>query len=211
MAALLRARGSLGWYLRPSYAMGQASDARIVTAEEIPSKAWGKWAPYLEQLRDLQFNIIAHRIPDIIGAREHCILLLLHSSGTIIATLEWMRSPGAEEPQELATLELNSYGATDPDILTGCTNPENLVYADMLKLNFVDSHFISNQEPVRVLLQLHQQRVGSKDVYRMNSESAQAEHLLRAKRRFEWLLQVGLVRQLTANEVEAVKQCVLTN
>ena len=61
MAAFLRARGSIGWYLRPSYAMGQASDARVVTAEEISANAWGKWAPYLEQLRDLQFNVIAHR------------------------------------------------------------------------------------------------------------------------------------------------------
>ena len=121
-----------------------------------------------------------------------------------------MRSPGLEEPQELATLELNSYGDSDPDILTGCTDQANLVYADMLKLSFVDSHFISNQEPLRVLLQLHQQRVGSRSMYRMNSDSAQVEHLNRAKRRFEWLLKVGLVRQLTAKEVEAVRLCTLT-
>jgi hypothetical protein len=206
LAAIFRMRGMVRWYLSPSYGMGQASAARIVAAEELSLRAWSKWAPFLEQLRDLEFKVIAHRLPDVIGAREQCILLLLHSSGTIVATLEWMRVPGVPGPQEEVVLEFNSYGDRDPDILTGCTNPAHLIYADMFKLSFVDSYFMSNQLPIRTLLQAHRQRVGSRVMYCMNCESAQAEHQCRANRRFDWLLNSGLLRQLSAREIEAVRK-----
>lgn len=205
LATWFRVRGLLRWYHRPLYAMGEAAEARTVTAEAVMPLASSKLAPYLEQLSDLEFNVIAHRLPDIIGAREQCVLLLLHANGTIVATLEWMRMPGADGPQQEVVLELNSYGNSDPEILTGCTNPAHLVFAEMLKLSFVDSSFTSNQKPIRTLLQTHQRRVGSRQMHRMNCESAQAEHLKRAKRRFDSLCKAGLIRKLSSREVTAVR------
>ncbi len=205
MSLFIRSRGLMRWYFKPLYAMKGVSDTKWVTADQLSPRAWSKWAPYLEQLRDLQFTPIAHRLPDVIGAREQCSVLFLHVEGKIVASLEWMRTPGANGPQEEVTLELNSYGDQDPDILTGVLNPAHLVFADMLELSFVDSSFMSNATPLHVLFEKHKRRIGRRPLHCFDSQSAQAEHLSRAKRRFEWMLGRGLIRQLSPKEVAAVR------
>ena len=211
MAAYIRFRGRMKWYFPPICAMKAVFDTKVVSPEQLSPRAWSKWAPYLEQLRDLHFTPIAHRLPDVIGAREQCTVLLLHADGKTVGTLEWMRNPGTNGPQEDVSLELNSYADQDPDILTGAINPVHLAYAEILNLTLVDSCFMSNQTPIRKLFELHKQRVGNRAMTTLDHESAQTEHIRRAKRRFEWMLKTGFVRLLTPREVEAVRMCTLNS
>jgi hypothetical protein len=206
IAALFRARGKLHWYMKPSYASGEVGDGRIIPREDVPLGAVNKWAPTLEQLHDLGFELIAFRQPDVIGAKEHCVALLLDSIGCIVATLEWLRMRGAQGIDEQTPLEFNSYAATDPEIMTARTKAANLALADMFQIKFVDTLFMSDELTVRGLYDKHLARVGNRRMYCMNTESALSEHVKRAERRFQWVKSCGLLRQLTSSEVESVRK-----
>lgn len=206
LAAFFRLRGLMKWPLQPMYAVGEHGSERTVQRDEMPGRALARWAPITEQLEDLGFRALKYQIADVIGEKEQVAALFLDASGTTVATLEWLRMRGADGFEERSPLEFNSYGDDDPEVMTAAMTDEDLVLADMLQLEFVDSVLLSNRTPIRQLYERHEARVQRRSVYQMTPDAALEEHEKRSERRFSWVVRRGLLRPLRQAEVEMLKR-----
>ncbi len=126
LAAFFRMRGLLGWPLKPTHAVGGVGSELVVEADGLPPRAVSRWAPIIEQLRDLGFSPLKCSLGDVIGAKEQASIVLLDEPGSTIATLEWIRMRGGEGVAEKTPLEFNSYADRDPEIMTGFVPREDL-------------------------------------------------------------------------------------
>jgi len=206
IAAVFRLRGLLGMPLKPSYAVGELGSERDVSYDEMPTHAISKWAPILEELRDLGFTPLKYTMPDIIGQKEQAAAYFLDNAGSTIATLEWMRMRGAEGIEEKTPFEFNSYARDDPEVMTGSVTKEDMALADMLKLDFVDLQVLPNTLRPTEVYQRHLQRIQGRSFYEMTPEAALQENKARARRRFEWVADQGLLRPLSPAEVARVSE-----
>ena len=206
IAAYFRLRGMLRWPLKAEYAVGGIGSGTEAPREAMPPRALSRWAPILEQLQDLGFQPLQYRIMDVIGAKEQAAAVFLDSAGGTLATLEWIRLRGAGGPEEQTPLEFNSYGADDPEIMTGWIKEEHIAMCDMLRLEFVDIEFHPDTRSIARVYRKHQERVAGRSIFTMTPEAALAEHRKRAERRFNWLVGRGLLRPLRESEIAAVRQ-----
>jgi hypothetical protein len=204
-AAYYRICDLIGWRSKPRYAFGTPESGTTVPPDELPARAMSRWAPILERLSDLGFRSVHFKIGDRIGARESAVALFLDGVGSTLATLEWFRIPG-NGIAEQTPLEFNSYGADDPETMTGMVAEEHMGLADMFKLDFVDSVFVSNKVRLERVYQQHQERIRGRSHYVLPLDLAAEEHTKRARRRFNWLLERRIIRQLSPAEIERVKQ-----
>ena len=205
-AAVFRIRGLLGMPLKPSYAVGELGSERDVSYDELPTHAVSKWAPILEELRDLGFAPLKYTLPDIIGEKEQAAACFLDNAGSTIATLEWMRMRGAQGIEEKTPFEFNSYAREDPEVMTGSVTKEDMALADMLKLDFVDLEVMPSTLRPTEVYQRHLDRIKGRSFYEMTSEAAIQENRARTKRRFEWVVDQGLLRPLSPAEVARVSE-----
>jgi hypothetical protein len=205
MAAWFRLRGILRWPLAATYGIGDVDSKRVVPREGLPARAVSLWAPQLKQLANLGFAPLEYGISDTIGQKQQAIALFLDEPGSTIATLQWIRMEGAEGPVEKVPIEFNSYAPEDPDVLTGCVTEEELPLADMLRLPFVNVLVLPDTLPLSAIYRRHVERTAGRSCYRMEGDALQ-EHRSRQQRRFEWTLQQGLMRPLSAAEVDRVRQ-----
>ena len=206
LAALFRIRGLMGWPLKPTYAVGGLGSEQDVSYDDLPSQAVSKWAPILEELRDLGFVPLRYCLPDIIGEKEQAAAYFLDQTGSTIATLEWMRMRGAEGIEEKVPYEFNSYARDDPEIMTGSVTKEDMVLSDLLQLEFVDLLILPDRHRPSEIYQRHLERTRGRSFYQMTPEAAVEENRIRAKRRFEWVLNQGLFRPLSPAEVARLRE-----
>jgi hypothetical protein len=202
LAAFFRLRGMINWPLQPMYAVGELGSERLVERNELPPRALSRLAPLFKQLDELGFLPLKYAIGDIIGEKQHIAAVFLDPSQMTLATLEWLRMRGAEGLEEKTPYEFNSYADRDPEIMTGAMNKEDLVLADMLTLEFVETELLSNEIPLDQVYQRHQVRIRSRTFYRMTPEAALREHEQRTARRFSWAVEQGLMRPLSERETE---------
>lgn len=205
MAAYFRGRGILRWPLTPTHAVGGVGSGRTVQESELPPRATSRWAPLVEQFVDLGFRHLKYSMDEVIGGKEHAAVTFLSGDGSIVATVEWICLLGDTE-QDRTTYELNSYADHDPEFMTAAMHPDDLVLAEMLTLDFVESKSHSMRLPVRRVVESHQARIQGRSVFHMTPEAALAEHARRAARRFQWALETGLLRRLRPREVTALKR-----
>ena len=205
LAAWFRLRGIVRWPLKPTYGVGDLSSGEVVPREALPPRALSRWAPLLEQLGDLGFSPLLYKIADTIGQKQQAVALFLDQPGSTIATLEWIRMRGAEGTIEKTPLELNSYAPEDPEILTARVTKEELLLADMLKLPFVDMLMLAGH-PLAAIYRRHVERTHERSCYQMTSDAALQEHAKRSRRRFQWLVDQGLLRPMTEAEISHVRQ-----
>ena len=206
VAAALRIRGLMGWPLKPTYAVGELGSERNVAYDAIPPRALSRWAPILEELRDLGFAPLKYSLPDMIGEKEQAAAYFLDETGSTIATLEWMRMRGAEGIEEKTPFEFNSYAKDDPEIMTGSVAKEDMVLSDLLQLDFVDLLVLPNHHRPSEIYQRHLERTRGRSFYQMTPEAAVEENRVRTKRRFEWVLNQSLLRPLSPAEVARVRE-----
>jgi hypothetical protein len=205
LAAWFRLRGILRWPLKPTYGVGDWESGQVVPRESLPPRALSRWAPLIEQLGDLGFSPLLYKIADTIGQKQQAVAMFLDQPGSTIATLEWIRMRGAEGDIEKTPLEFNSYAPEDPEIMTARVTKEELPLADMLKLPFVDMLVLAGQ-PLAETYRRHAARIEGRSCYQMNPESALQEHAKRSRRRFQWVLDQGLLRPLTEAEISQVRR-----
>ena len=155
----------------------------------------------LEQLHDLQFRVLQYRLPKLIGMREQISCILLHESGQSVATLEWQKLAPGSVPESFSTLEFNTYPVDDPEVLTAALNPQHLVFSEAFQLPFVDSAYLSNEQPLRKIFANHEKRLVERSIVPLDQSTAMTVHLRHSERRFAWLLEKGYLRPLSKNEV----------
>ncbi len=206
VAAAFRLRGRLGMPLKPTYATGELGSEQNVSYDALPPRALSRWAPILEEFRDLGFVPLSYSLPDMIGEKEQAAAHFLDATGSTIATLEWMRMRGAKGIEERAPFEFNSYAKDDPEVMTGAAAKEDMVLADLLRLDFVDLQILPNHIRPTEIYRRHLERTHGRPFYQMSPEVAIEENRVRAKRRFQWLLDQGLLRPLRPAEVARVQE-----
>ena len=81
---------------------------------------------------------------------------------------------------------------------------EDLALSDIINLPFVDLYMVENKYQVSQVYQFHQKRVEGKPLITMSPEQALLVQRKRGKRRFESLLENGLIRELTSAEIECL-------
>jgi hypothetical protein len=205
LAAWFRLRGLLHWPLEATCGTGGPETGEVVPREALPPRALSRWAPILEHLGDLGFSALRYTIGDTIGQKQQVVGLFLDEPGTTIATLNWIRMPGAEGPIEKTPLEFNSYAADDPEIMTGCLSREELHLADLLRLPFVDPLLLPDTLGIRAVYRRHRTRIAGRAWHHLTLDSALREHRTRNERRFQWTLERGLMRPLTAAEIDRLR------
>jgi len=209
VAAYFRLRGLLRWPLPPTYATGDVGSERVVAWESLPARALSRWAPLIEQFRDLHFRPLKYSIGDTIGVKQQAAAVFLDAAGTTLATLEWIRMRGADGITEQSPFEFNSYAAEDPELMTGVVEDSARAMADLLKIAFVDAVLVSNRLTVAAAYRQHLTRIEGRPVFCLASEAALQEHERRRARRFAWAVQAGLLRWLSTAEVARVRKLVL--
>jgi hypothetical protein len=206
VAAFFRLRGLLRWPLRPKCASGDLGSERVVAWEALPARAFSRWAPFIEQFRDLHFQPLKFSIGDTIGVKQQAAAVFLDSAGTTLATLEWICMRGAGGITEQTPFEFNSYAAEDPEVMTGVVDDSTRALADLLKIAFVDAILVSNRLTVAAAYRQHLARIEGRPVFCLTSETALQEHERRKARRFAWAMQSGLLRWLSEAEVARVRE-----
>ena len=206
LAAWFRLRGILHGPLKATYGAGDSDSATIVPRDDLPPRALSRWAPILEQLGDLRFSPLRFGIADTIGQKQQVHALFLDEPGSTIATLQWIRMRGASGPIEKTPVEFNSYANADPEIMTGCVTEKELALAGMLTVPFVDTLVLADHLPLSDIYRQHLERTAGRSCFRMDPDAALAKHKTRNERRFRWTLDQGLLRPLTAREINRLRQ-----
>ncbi len=206
VALVLRGRGLIGWPLQPMDAFGPVGSEMRISFEQIPPTAMSAWAPVIEQLRDLKFEPIEFAIADMIGQKRKVESLWIDEVGTTLVTLEWMRMPGATGVEENVAVEFNSYGLDDPEITTMWLSPKHMFDFDLFDLPFVEIEQESSRKPLSDAYQRHLSRITRRDFQYLTDENDVAEHLQRSERRFQALLDQGLLRRISQQEIDRLAQ-----
>lgn len=205
LAIYLRLRNAVGWNYEAQFASGLVGRGKLIGTQEVPARVAGKWAAVAEQLVDLEFRPISYRLPANIGARDYVTALWLHSNGLTLATIDYQRLFNGTVV-EIVALEFNSLGDKSPDILTGRCRGAFLYLSAMFRMGFVDLYFMPDDLPVRTVYDRHLQRISDRQVLEFSPDAAIQASLAASKRRMQWAIDVGLMRELTPSEIKRVRQ-----
>lgn len=206
VAALIRIAGKFGKGLPPSHGVGFPGTEKIVGPEELPAPAIARWAPALEQLRDLGFEPLKCEIAQTVGTKLNCSTTLIDELGTTTAVLEWSRMKGAKGMEEVTPLELNSYREDNPDIVTAVVRKTDIAMSEMVNIDSVDMISLENSHPIAQRYQEHLDRCQGKSVKGLTLDEALAFIHDRAEKRFAALLETGIIRELQPKEIECLSE-----
>lgn len=206
LAAFLRLRRFLRWPLKPPYAVGRWDAGTRVSADELPPRVVSAWAPMLGALQDLGFQPLRYSVRDVIGAKEEIGGGFLDPAGTTIAKLVWIRTPGPGGVQESASLEFNSYPQDDPEVYTAYVPLEQMALGEILRMDFLDVAVYPDDIPLPRVYQWHQNRIQTRSLLPLTPHDAIAVHTQRSRRRFEWLVETGILRRLSDREIAQVRR-----
>ena len=56
------------------------------------------------------------------------------------------------------------YPVDDPEVLTAALNPQHLVFSEAFQLPFVDSAYLSNEQPLRKIFANHEKRLVERSI-----------------------------------------------
>lgn len=202
MAGGLRLAFMAGVRLPAAHGDGFPGSERTIDPAELPSAAVAKWAPILEQLRDLGFEPLRTCQDQTVGAKLHFGTTLYNPTGNAVAILEWTRMAGAGGFEENTPLELNAYIDGGPDIVTGVVRRQDIAMADLVQIESAEIVSFDNRRPLGELYAQHRERCAGKDVIAVGEENVEALVDARARQRFDELLQSGLLRELSPDEVK---------
>lgn len=210
VAGTIRLFGKFGKGLPPAYGSGFPGSERVGEPGDLPASAIARWAPILEQLKDLDFEPLKCAISDTVGVKMNCSTLLLDPPGTTIAILEWSRINAANGIEEVTPLEFNSYRDDAPDIVTGVVRKIDVPMSEMLEIDSVEMISLEDNRPLAQRYQEHRDRCQGKRVLQMTFDKALEVARERAEKRFDQLLETGIIRELKPAEIEKLRHADLT-
>lgn len=196
----------LGFRVAPQHGVAFYGSEYPIDPSELPGKAVAKWAPLLEQFRDLGFIPLRTQRTPTIGAKLHYSTSLLHEGSSTVAVLEWIRLPGAGGFEESTTVELSTYPETGPDIVTGIAPAATALLSDMYDLESAEVVCLEDTRPLSESYQAHLERRNGRRCVAMTEDDALAEMEVRDKRRFTELIAKEYLRELTAEEIARLEQ-----
>lgn len=208
LAAEYRLRYWLGFAPKPEYATRWCDTFVSEPREDLPARALSRWAPYLEELRDLGFTEIARLNSDTIGAKAESLIILLDETGTTLVLLTWMRmSAKGGYTEEQTSISFVSYYPDGRELMTGAIPRAQLTLVDVLTPDYVDAQFLGIPIKIANLFQQHKERQEQNDVLQFTPEGILAHYQNQALRFFKYECEAGYLRILAPHEVEYAKRC----
>ncbi|MFT5326167.1 MAG: hypothetical protein ACI8P0_004041 [Planctomycetaceae bacterium] len=208
LAAWYRLRYWLGCPPKPEYATRWCDTFVSQPREDLPARALSRWAPYIEELRDLGFTEIAWSNSDTIGAKAEALIILLDETGTTLVLLLWMRmSSKGGYLEEQTSISLVSYYPDGRELMTGAIPRAQLTLVDTLTPDYVDARFLGIPIAIANLIQQHTERQEQNDILQFTPEGILAHYQKQVLRFFKHECEAGFLRPLSPHEVEYAKGC----
>ena len=210
IAGYFRMRHYLGLPTKPKYGFGPLGTSTELSADQMPPRPMSRWAAKMERLSDLGFHPLAFAVPDLIGAKESAAALFLDEAGSTFVVLEWQRMQGASGIEEQTSVEFDSYLSDGSEVMTGIVAEEHLVIADAFKMDFMDQLFLADTISLRRGYEGHLERMVDRQPMHFTAVNAKGEHEKHALRRFNYLLELGILKKLSEREIAYAKQQILS-
>ena len=197
LARWLRLRRWLG---RPAAPMS-ASRWHELTAwyshDDMPSEALSRWAPMIEQLEDLGFEICGRVLSDTIGKKTEATIFLLDKSGTTLATIIWLQIGTVKQTQ----LTMTSYLSDGSEIATLALPADQQQMLQSLAAPYMRAVSMSHRTSPRKLYQTHTERPEVVGAIVFTKDNFLPYYRIQRKKFFDHSLNKGSLRQLRPNEV----------
>ena len=107
---------------------------------------------------------------------------------------------------ETTGVEFNSYPVQDPEIYTSIISRNLAKFNDAFQMDFVDHRIHHDRKKLKSVYREHQSRIAELDIPLLSKTNLLGEHFRSNQRRFDFVLERGIVRELSSFEVEAIKQ-----
>jgi hypothetical protein len=218
LMAYFRVRKWIGRSPLPAYGFGPIGSSHQLAREDMPARAMSRFAARLEQLSDLGFSPLKFSVSDHIGAKEAATVLLIDTAATTFATLEWFQMPRAGGIQERNLLELNSILATPEisqstdvnsrheirEVMTALASVEDLPLQDIVTLEDIDTVFLPDTLSPQKAMANHTTRLASRQMRIISDPISEYQRL--SQRRFDAMLARGLLRELSHDEIDKIRE-----
>ena len=201
VAMFLRLRGVVNWPMRPQYAFRFPDTSRLVDFEDIPPEALEELLPMVDDFRDIGFTLSHWESDYSIGARHQVSAFMVDSMEEVLVNVERCHIP---DTAPYVTVELNSFPMDDPVIMTVASADDNSDLAAYFMPDFVDYKFFDFDHSLEHVYEVHRARLGG-EVTPVTMGNAAMISRNSSNRRLGELLKKGVVRRLSAAEIESVK------
>lgn len=164
---------------------------------DMPAKALARWAPKLEKLDDLGFEICSWILSDTIGAKEEANVYLRSECGTVFAQLLWMQTNGIEQIR----ISMISYPADGTEIITSAAPRHERLLVDSLVPDFVHLKCMPLRTQIDGLLNHHKDRTDQREILTLTASEFEEHFAKQRLRLFEYFVSSGAIRKLTHDEI----------
>lgn len=164
---------------------------------DMPSQALSRWAPIIEQLEDLGFEICGRICSDTIGSKTEATIFLRDASGQTIASIIWMQIGSIE--QTLLTMTSYLHGGTE--IATLALPPDQQLMLQLIAAPYMQAVAMSHRTSPGKLFQVHTERPEVADAIVFTADTFLPYYRDRRKAFFDHSHNKGIIRQLRPDEV----------
>lgn len=199
-AAGMRLRGYLKMPLAADNARGPVGTGRLVPPDAVPDMARRVLQPRADELSDFGFSMLAWERDNVIGNKEQFSVQMLDAAEQALATLEWFRVQAPHATIRELSVEFNSFGREDPEILTGRVRQSHVALARHIIPDFVDGRFFADSMSLEDVFDRHVDRIEQRSVERISPETALERLRTSAGRRFAFVRKIGLLRRISDSE-----------
>lgn len=164
---------------------------------DMPSQALSRWAPIIEQLENLGFEICGRIRSDTIGSKTEATIFLRDASGQTIASIIWMQIGSIEQ----TLLAMTSYLHEGIEIATLALPPDQQLMLNSIAAPYMQAVALSHHTLPRKLFQAHTERPEVAKAIVFTADTFLPYYRDRRKEFFDYSLGKGTLRQLRPNEV----------
>lgn len=167
---------------------------------DMPAQALSRWAPIIEQLEDLGFEIVGRIRSDTIGQKTEATIFLLDRSGQTVATIIWMQIGDIQQTQ----LTMTSYLHDGTEIATLALPPVQQIMLESIAPAYMQTHAMSHRTSPQKLFHTHRQRTQVSEAVVFTPETFLPFYQKQRKTFFEHSCQKGTLRKLHPREVRSL-------
>lgn len=173
---------------------------------DMPAQALSRWAPIIEQLEDLGFEIVGRILSDTIGTKTEATIFLLDRSGQTVATIIWMQIGDIQQTQ----LTMTSYLHDGTEIATLALPPDQQIMLEYIAPAYMLTQSMSHRTSPKKLFHTHGQRTQVSEAVVFTPNTFLPFYQKQRKTFFEHSCQKGTLRQLHPKEVRFLLASVIS-
>jgi hypothetical protein len=195
------ARKLLGWRPRATFGAARVESLPTVLPDLVPDNVLTEISPYLRACAGAGFSLAFYLKGNYIGSRRGYSAVFLNRSGSVCATVVWLRLWGGSFTKTSVVFACHTCLADGVELSTGPLddkhwNPE-LVPPDQQLMR------LPIGTPPEEVIDLHSQRIDSLgNVVRFDQESLANHVVTKAQKLFDFMVAKGIYVPITDREVQ---------